>query len=86
MKRREKETIGLLAVLLLSIVSVSLVSSDVGHDQQSTQTAMIEEHHMLHNFDSDQEFGQHIREHNDMFSGMMNPGVHHKGYSLFIRG
>ncbi|MBT4526749.1 MAG: hypothetical protein HOC24_09370 [Deltaproteobacteria bacterium] len=30
---------------------------------------------------SGREFGKHVKQHNDMFSGTMNPGVHHKGYS-----
>jgi len=30
---------------------------------------------------SGKEFGQHVRSHNDNFSGEMNPGVHHQGYS-----
>jgi hypothetical protein len=30
---------------------------------------------------SGREFGQHVKQNNDMFSGTMNPGVHHKGYS-----
>ena len=30
---------------------------------------------------SGRDFGQHVKQHNDMFSGSMNPGVHHKGYS-----
>ncbi len=30
---------------------------------------------------SGKDFGQHVRGHNDHFSGTMNPGRHHQGYS-----
>ena len=30
---------------------------------------------------SGKEFGQHVRDHNSHFSGTMNPGRHHQGYS-----
>lgn len=30
---------------------------------------------------SGRDFGQHVRGHNDHFSGTMNPGRHHQGYS-----
>lgn len=31
--------------------------------------------------DSGKDSGQHVRDHNSHFSGIMNPGKHHKGYS-----
>ncbi len=33
------------------------------------------------NIKSGRDFGQHVKEHNDHFSGDHNPGKNHKGYS-----
>jgi hypothetical protein len=75
------------ALFLVTLgVNSGIAAKDNGKSETAgTQTEQTETssdgsgHH--DNIDSGRDFGQHVKEHNDHFSGDHNPGKNHKGYS-----
>lgn len=72
------------ALLFVSTTTTSGIAgekkdSESGKGVQTEQGTGHGSHHQ--NIESGRDFGRHVKEHNDMFSGDHNPGVHHKGYS-----
>lgn len=75
------------AVFIFSLIAASGFSAEkegahTGSKNQTGQSSMggmDGSHH--ENINSGRDFGQHVKEMNEHFSGTHNPGRHHKGYS-----
>ncbi len=67
---------------LTTIVAAGLFSLVIGVSSGFSADSSKSGHGSGHQgIESGRDFGQHVKEHNKMFSGDHNPGKHHKGYS-----
>ncbi|SHO51763.1 hypothetical protein [Desulfopila aestuarii] len=70
--------------LMLAGVNAGLAKGSEKHSTNNrTQIKDSSSHESGHHdsINSGRDFGQHVKEMNDNFSGDHNPGKHHKGYS-----
>jgi hypothetical protein len=72
MTKKMITTVLSIGLFSLSIAVSSGIASENGMSGSGSCDTQIE---------SGRDFGQHVKEHNKMFSGDHNPGKHHKGYS-----
>lgn len=80
-------------IILIVIAGLALMLAGVntglakGSEKHSTSNGTQAEHSSSQesghhdSINSGRDFGQHVKEMNDNFSGDHNPGKHHKGYS-----
>lgn len=72
----------ILALAVTPGFSAEKKGSDNGSKSQTEQSSMGNMDGSHHDgIDSGRDFGQHVKDMNDHFSGTHNPGRHHKGYS-----
>ena len=83
-----KSTFLTTAIAALFLITLGVNSGVAAKDNGKSKGmgSQIEQNSGTHagdhsNIKSGRDFGQHVREHNDHFSGDHNPGKHHKVYS-----
>ena len=73
--------IALIAALTLTLISIQPGFAKGGGGQKGGTTATSHDAGHHDDINSGRDFGQHVKDMNDHFSGDHNPGKHHKGYS-----